>query len=49
MVGVTECSVGPIFIFFIKENLISAMMRHHAGPNNVLLTRNLSFDSDVRQ
>ena len=26
------------------------MTRHHAGPNiNILLTRNLSFDSDVRK
>ena len=35
--------------FFIKENWISAMTRHHDEPNNTLLTRNLSFDSDVRQ
>ena len=38
------------FFFFIKENLICAMTRHHAEPNiNMLLTRNLPFDSDVRQ
>ena len=33
--------------FFIKENWIFDMTRHHA--NNILLTRNLPFDSDVRQ
>ena len=38
------------FFFIIKENLICAMTRHHAEPNiNMLLTRNLPFDSDVRQ
>ena len=36
--------------FFIKENWICAMRRHHAEPNiNTLLTRNLPFDSDIRQ
>ena len=36
--------------FFIKENLIFAVTRHHAEPNiNILLTRNLPFDSDVRR
>ena len=25
------------------------MARHHAEPNNLLSTRNLPFDSDVRQ
>ena len=36
--------------FFIKENWICAMNRDHAEPNiSKLLTRNLSFDSDVRQ
>ena len=39
--------VGPIFIFFIKENWILAMTRHHA--KKILLTRNLHFDSNVRQ
>ena len=33
--------------FFIKENWICAMTRHHA--NNILLPRNVPFDSDVRQ
>ena len=40
----------PIFASFIKENCICAMTRHHAEPNiNILLTRNLPFDSDIRQ
>ena len=49
--GVSECSGRPIFIFyFIKENWICAMTRHHAAPNiNILLTRSLPFESDVRQ
>ena len=33
--------------FIIKENWIWAMTRHDA--NNILSTRNLPFDSDVRQ
>ena len=37
-------------IFFMTENWICTMTRHHADPNiNILLTRNHSFDSDVRQ
>ena len=44
---VSQCSGCPIFIFFIKENWICTMTRHHA--NNILLARNLPFDSDVRQ
>ena len=37
-------------LFFIKENWIYAMTRHHAEPNiNILLTRNLPFDYDVRK
>ena len=48
--GVSECSGRPIFSFLIKENWICAMTRYHAEPNvNILLTRNLHFDSDVRQ
>ena len=36
--------------FLVKKNWISVMTRGHAEPNiNVLLTRNLPFDSDVRQ
>ena len=38
-----------LYLFFIKENWIYAMTRHHAGRNiNMLVTRNLSFDSGVR-
>ena len=36
--------------FFIKENWISTMTRHHAEPNiNILLTRNLLFGTDASQ
>ena len=46
---VSECSGHPTF-FFIKENWICAMTRHHAEPNiNILLTRNVPFGSSVRQ
>ena len=47
--GVSECSGRPIFIFFYW---ICAKSRHHAltEPNiDILLTRNLTFRSDVRQ
>ena len=38
------------FHFFYLKNWICSMSRHHVKPNiNTLLTRNLSFDSDVRQ
>ena len=48
--GVSECSGRPVFIFFIKGSWICAMIRHHAEPNiNILLTRNLPFNSDVKQ
>ena len=45
----SQCSGDPIFLyFFIKENWICDMTKHHAEPNiNILLTRNLPFDSDV--
>ena len=48
--GVIECSGRPILIVFIliNENWISPMTRLHAEPN-ILLSRNLSFHSDVRQ
>ena len=47
--GVNKCSGRPIFFFFIKENWICAMTRHHTEPNiNILLTTNLGSDSDVR-
>ena len=37
-------------LFFIKENWICTMNRHHAESNiNILLTRNLPIDSGVRQ
>ena len=50
VVGVSDYSGRPIFILIIKENWICAMTRHHVELNiNVLLTRNLPFDSDVRQ
>ena len=36
--------------FFTKENWICAMKGLHAEPNiNILLTRNLPFDTDGRQ
>ena len=44
---VSVLDVQSLF-FFIKENWICTMTRHHAEPNNILLTRNLPFDSDVR-
>ena len=44
---VSDCSGRLVFIFFVRENWILAMTRHHAY--NILLTRNLHFDSDVRQ
>ena len=47
LVLVSECSRRPIFFLFIKENWILATTRHHA--NNILLTRNLHFDSDFRK
>ena len=42
---VSVLDVQSLF-FFIKENWILAMTRHHA---NNILTRDLHFDSDVRQ
>ena len=45
-VGDSECFEHPIFIFFVKENWVCAMTRHHAGSNiDILLTRNLPIDS----
>ena len=42
---VSEYSGRPIFTFFIKENWICAMTRHHAELNIIiLLTRNVPFD-----
>ena len=46
--GVSESSGCPVF--FIEENWICAMTRYHAEPNiNILLTKNLLFDTDARQ
>ena len=50
--GVSKCSIRSFFFsfFVIKENWIWAMSRHHTEPNiDILLTRNLPFNSDVRQ
>ena len=45
-----ECCGCPIFIFFIEEDRICAMTRHHAESNiSILLTRYLLFASAVRQ
>ena len=48
VVGGSECSRRPIFIFFITENWICAMITHHAEIIKISLTRNLPFGSDVR-
>ena len=34
-------------LFFLTENWICSMIRHHA--NNILVEKNLLFDSDIRQ
>ena len=47
--GLTSVLDVQSLFFFIKENWICATTRHHAEPNNILLTRNLPFESDVRQ
>ena len=48
--GVSECSGRPIFIFLIEEHWICSMNRYHAESSiNILLTRNLLFDSDIRR
>ena len=51
VVGLGEGVSGVLDVqslfFFIKENWISAMITHHVEPNNILLTRNLPFRSDV--
>ena len=47
--GVSKCSGRPIFIFFfIKENWICAVNRHHTEPNNNIDNKS-SFWLDVRQ
>ena len=46
---VSVLDVQSLF-FFIKENWICAMTRHHVESKiNTLLTRNLPIDSSVRQ
>ena len=48
--GVASVLDVQSLIFFIKENWICAMTRHQAESNiNILLTRNLPFDSGVIQ
>ena len=48
--GLVSVLDAQSLFFFLKENWICATTRHHAEPNiNMLLTRNLPFDSDVRQ
>ena len=42
-------SVLSVHSFFINENWIWAMTRHHAQSSNISLTRNRLFDSDIRQ
>ena len=42
---VSKCLDVQSLFFLIKENWICAMTRHHAKPNNILLTRNLPFGS----
>ena len=42
-VGLASILDVQSYFFIIKENWIWAMTRHHA--NNILLTRNLHFDS----
>ena len=46
--GGSKCYRRPIFIFFITENWVCVMTRHHA-ESNILLTRNLPIESGVRQ
>ena len=35
--------------FFIFKKRICATVRRNVEPNNILLTRTLPFDSDIRQ
>ena len=43
-------SILDVQSFFIKENWICAMTKHHDELNiNILLTRNLPFEFDIRQ
>ena len=45
--GDSKCSWTSDLYIFIKENWICAITRHYADPNNILLTINFPFDSDV--
>ena len=36
--GVSECFGSPIFIFFIKENWICILTRHHTEPYNIVIS-----------
>ena len=45
---ISGSSGHQVFIFFVNENWIFVVTRHHAEPNNISLTRNLSFESDIR-
>ena len=40
-------AVQSLLFFFIKENWTSTMTTYHAESNNILLTSNLPFLSDV--
>ena len=48
-VGVASVLDAQSLFFFIKENWICTIIKHHDGSNNILLTRNLPIDSGVRQ
>ena len=49
--GVRECCGRPIyFLLLLKKVELCTMTGHHVKPNiNILLTKNLPFDSGVRQ
>ena len=44
---VSECSGRPIFIYFIKENWVCAMTRHHAEPNINIIDKKSSFSCSL--
>ena len=47
---VSKCSGHPMFFLLKKIGYwLCVITRHHAESNNMLLTRNLPFYSDVRQ
>ena len=46
--GVSKCSI--CFFFVVVVVVVVFLSRHHTEPNiDILLTRNLHFNSDVRQ